>query len=355
MKLHYSYDELLADRRYASRLRRGDALFHGGLGEDGAYVPPRSLHRAGAIAAWESNAAVEPYMPHPAAAASFFPSAEQAKLLLRHGASRAMTRILTVIGVAEGFGKAGMRGLPRLDLQQSFAESIEGTALAHLDALFDAHAFDSGGRGDELGHDGMWFAIRDAALDEPPITPDMFRDLPVVPPPGYVGVAEAAPEAISMRGSDKLMFTELDPGFETLLTALVQLAGLSQFTPRALDWAKEVLTDPECSEDPGFAGFMLDCLRSDSELNRRYLGCALAEARARLMLTTDGAEIPGERIVRALESRALAEARSASGDRMAAHFLNEIRRELADRSDGGSILARFATLGPVPEGAGPAI
>jgi hypothetical protein len=73
------------------------------------------------------------------------------------------------------------------------------------------------------------------------------------------------------------------------------------------------------------------------------------------MRTTDGVEIPGERIVSALERRAIEEARSASGDRMAAHFLNEIRRELADRSDGGSILARFAALGPVPEGAGPAV
>ena len=80
----------------------------------------------------------------------FFPSVAQAKLLLRSGAHGAMTRILTLIGITEGFGNDGIRALPFVDFQSHFVESIEGTALAHLHGgLLEAHGADEAGRSDE--------------------------------------------------------------------------------------------------------------------------------------------------------------------------------------------------------------
>jgi hypothetical protein len=119
---------------------------------------------------------------------------DQAKLLLRNGARGAMTRILTLIGVVEGFGNDGITLLPQIDVQSSVAEDITGTCLGHLHrGLLTAHGRDEAGFGVEAGHDQMWFAVRDAALDTPEITPDMFENLPIAPPPGIRGQPRPRP------------------------------------------------------------------------------------------------------------------------------------------------------------------
>ena len=100
---------------------------------------------------------------------AFVPNTEQAKMLLRNGAAGAMTRILTLVGVVEGFGNDGIKLIPAMDLQSFIVEPIDGTCLGHLFAgLLEAHGNDEAGRGDEAGHDQMWFAVRDAALKETP-------------------------------------------------------------------------------------------------------------------------------------------------------------------------------------------
>ena len=51
-------------------------------------------------------------------------------------------------------------------MQQHFAESIDGTAIAHLQrGLFEAHARDEAGWEEEAGHKQMWFAARDIAFE----------------------------------------------------------------------------------------------------------------------------------------------------------------------------------------------
>ena len=51
-----------------------------------------------------------------------------------------------------------MRCVP--DCQRFFDESIEGTAIEHLDrGLFEAHARDEAGWDEEAGHEHMWFAV----------------------------------------------------------------------------------------------------------------------------------------------------------------------------------------------------
>ena len=74
---------------------------------------------------------------------------------------------LTRIGTVEGFGGM-LRVLPVPDFQKSFDEDIAGTAVAHIDdGLFEAHARDEAGHGDQAGHNTMWFVARDIAFEDP--------------------------------------------------------------------------------------------------------------------------------------------------------------------------------------------
>jgi hypothetical protein len=54
-RLRYSRDEILTDPDYATRIERNGVLFHGGYAADGTYLPPRSVHRVPAIAAWAAQ------------------------------------------------------------------------------------------------------------------------------------------------------------------------------------------------------------------------------------------------------------------------------------------------------------
>ena len=78
---------------------------------------------------------------------------------------------LTRIGTVEGFGSM-IRHVHPGDMQRFFVESIDGTAIQHLDrGLFEAHARDEAGWEAEGGHKQMWFAARDVAF-ESPVTED---------------------------------------------------------------------------------------------------------------------------------------------------------------------------------------
>lgn len=352
-KLNYTYEEIMANHDYASRLRRGAVLFHGGLDSSGNYLPPRARNRVPAIEAWSKQLVDN---GHPARVVTpeqvkreFFPSAGQAKLLLREGARGAMTRILTLIGVTEGFGNDGIKLMPVLDLQRYFKESIDGTCLAHLHkGILEAHGNDEAGRGDEAGHDMMWYQIRDAALDQPLVTPDMFENLPIAPPPGYTGPARPAPEAISVGDLAKQIFPQLDPLFELLLSAFAQILVIELIAYSTFSWAQDVLGDPECSADPDFSRQMVGYIREDENIHVGYLQCALAEVRCRTVITQEGLELPGEQIVDRICEKIIGNQMGSRWDRMLTYRMNQIRDELSERRDGQRILSRFASLGSVP-------
>lgn len=352
-KLEYTADEILAEADYASRLRRGDVLFHGGLDARGRYVPPRSRHRLDAIRAWTERLAAEGHATRVIGPEQldirFFPNVEQAKLLLRHGARGAMTRILTLIGITEGFGNDGIRATPRPPLQPLFVEPLAGTCLDHLyRGLLEAHGNDEAGRGEEVGHDGMWYALRDAALGHPEITPDMFENLPIAPPPGYTGPAKPAPEAIGVSQM-QLGFPALDPMFEVLLLVLAQILVIEIIAYGTFSWAREVLADPECSQAPEFAPRMVDYITADENIHVAYLQCALAEVRSRTLIGGAGERIPGATVVDSICERVLRANRDGGRrDRMLRYRMGQIRAELARRPDGETILEQFSALGPVP-------
>ena len=354
IQLAYSREELFAEHRYARRIGRDGVLFHGGLDEEGRYRSPRSLRRGPAIDAWTQALAAQgrptQAMRFERRPDEFFPSVAQAKLLLRSGAREAMTRILTLIGITEGFGNDGIRALPFVDFHRHFVESIEGTALAHLHGgLLEAHGADEAGRGGEAGHDAMWYAIRDAALDHPPVTPDMYENLPIAPPPGYTGPARPAAEAMSAGDLVQRLFPQLDPLVEIELSVFAQILFIEIVAYDTFAWAREVLSDPACSAAPEFAPWMVDCIQQDEGLHVGYLQCALAEARSRSLRTLDGGTISGEAVVDAICAKIIRTQTGGRRERLLAYRMKQIRQEVSQKPAGERILAEFERLGPVPD------
>lgn len=353
-RLNYSHEEILAEADYASRIRRGAVLFHGGLDKDDIYIPPRSRFRPTAIAAWTANLAAS---NHPTQVITrdqckrdFFPNAEQSKLLLRRGARGAMTRIITLIGITEGFGNDGIKLMPKIDLQEHFKESIGGTCLSHLHrGLFEAHGNDEAGRGDEAGHDQMWYAIRDAALQNPTITPDMYENLPIAPPPGYDGPAKAAPDAIGVSQLSTQLFPTLDPMVELTFRAMAQILVIELVAFDTFAWAQTVLRDFDCSAEPVFVPWLVDCIQQDEGIHVAYLQCALAEARCRTLIGTGGEKLSGVEAIDAFcQSTKDALLGGQRWERTLRYRMGQIREELSARPDGQRLLAEFAGVGPVP-------
>jgi len=353
-KLTYTHDELLADHQFTARNRRGDTLFHGGFDAHGDYLPPRSLNRVPAIKAWSARvaAAGNPtvVITREDVRREFFPNVQQTQLLLRNGCRDAMTRILTMIGITEGFGNDGIRAFPQIDFQPHFKEPIDEACIGHLyKGLFEAHGNDEAGRGDEQGHDVMWYEIRDAALNKPKITKDMFENLPLAPPPGYTGPAKASPEALTITsGLMNPICPQLNPMIELLITALANILVVELMAYDAFQWAKEVLGDPQGSAAPQWAPQMVDYIQQDENIHVAYLQCALSEARCRTFVGQDGSMISGKDVVDAVCRKVIRIHTGDRAERMAIYRMKQIRTELAGRTDGARILSEFARLGPVP-------
>ncbi|WCO66273.1 hypothetical protein PO878_17365 [Iamia majanohamensis] len=352
-RLRYTRDELLADPPFVTRIERDGVLLHGGYDAEGRYLPPRSTFRVPAIAAWSEQLAsagapsrvIEP----DAVDRAFVPNTEQAKMLLRNGATGAMTRILTLIGVVEGFGNDGIKLIPEMDLQEFVVEPLDETCLGHLfDGLLEAHGNDEAGRGDEAGHDQMWFAVRNAALADPPVTLDMFENLPIAPPPGYQGPAKPAPEAITVGGMLDGLREDVAPELQLLVRAMVQILVIELLAYHTFAWASEVLGDPTCSADAEFARATIDHIRTDEDIHVGYLQCGLAELATLTVRTTDGGTIAGADLVDAACRSALANQTGARFDRILEYRLAQVRAELAAHSDGERLTAEFDALATQP-------
>jgi len=352
----YSRDEILAEHDFAKKMSHNGRTIHGGLDAAGKYLPPRSRNRIDAISAWskqvvdggnklevmDRDAVLEMF--------EFFPNVEQTKLLLQQGCKDAMTRLLTMIGIVEGFGNDGIKLMPSLDMSKYFVESVEGTCLEHLHkGLLTAHGQDEAGSEYESGHDEMWYAIRDVALDHPLVTDDMFENLPIAPPPGYTGRAKPAPEALSVGTMLERLFPELDPALEMTLRGLAQILLVEFGAYKTFVWAHDVLADPTASAAPEWAPRMVDYIQADEDIHVRYLQCALAEARARTFIGTGGEKIPGKVVIDRICEAALERQSGPRMKRMMDHRYTNILNELERRPDGEKILREFKALGRVPE------
>ncbi len=292
-RLVFSQEELLSSDGYASPLIADRVRCHGGFDTAGQYRSPRTLHRDPAIRAWQARLRREgadlieiPDALRPPQ----YPNVEQSKLLLREGIREPVVRALTLISIVEGFG-AIIRDVEVPDLRSLVVESIDGTALDHLDGgLFEAHARDESGYRDEGGHKQMWEAARDLALENPKVPGDVLLRLM-----GRRGRGNARE-----RG-----FPQIDGKLERMLSTMAQVLAVEVFATGTFDWGESVLSDAEVSAAPEEAAALVRYIRSDESPHVEYLRTALTEVRSRNLRTVDGSQISGRTVVDGLLHRML--------------------------------------------------
>jgi hypothetical protein len=292
--LIFKFEELIASPKLDAPLITGGVRCHGGFDADGHYVSPRTLWRNPAIRAWQEQhlkTSPLPLIEIPRdAVPPHLPSVAQAKLLLKEGVREPMVRTLTEIAIVEGFG-ATIRELPVPALSSFIREDVCGTALAHLTSgLFEAHARDEAGWGDEGGHKQMWEAARDLALSKPKV-------------PGDILMAIMGRRGSGNRGGRTL--PQLREDVERVIGFMMNVLIIEVFATSTFRWAEEVLSDSDVSDAPAEASDMIRYIRSDESPHVEYLRTALSEISARTLIGEDGKDHSGRDAVQALLDRSL--------------------------------------------------
>jgi hypothetical protein len=274
MRYEFTVDEILSEHPYDRPLVADGVRCHGGF-IDGRYVSPRTLVRTDAIAAWQARlppgelaAVLDPITaripPH-------FPNDIQTRLLVRAGVTMPLVRILSLIAIVEGFGGDVLRTLPLPPLRERVVDAIDGTALAHLGALFEAHARD------EAGHRRMWELARDIALDRPEIPQDLAG-------------------GVSPSGGTRVL-PELPADTEALLVRMLGVLTIEVFAMEAFRWAKAVLGDRDLFPRAAEAKALVGYIQEDETPHVAYLATALAELRCRTLVGSEGAPLPGRGVI----------------------------------------------------------
>ena len=195
----------------------------------------------------------------------------QTKLLVRHGVTVPLVRILTIIAIIEGFGGEVLRLVRLPPLGERVLDPIGGTALMHLGALFEAHARD------EAGHRRMWELARDIALDRPSIPPDLTPNL----------TPAAAPR----------LLPEIPGDMEALVLRMVGVLVVEVFAAEAFRWARETLGDAALFRRHDEARTLIGYIQQDEAPHVGYLATALAELRCRRLGGEGGEPVPGRDLI----------------------------------------------------------
>jgi hypothetical protein len=347
-QVNWSEQELLATDDIAEPVIAGGVRCHGGFAGDGSYVPPRTKHRVPAILAWQQShrdsfgteileAPLELW-PEP------FPNVEQTKYLLRAGVREPTITTLTRIGTVEGFGSM-IRHVHPGNMQRFFSESIDGTAIQHLDrGLFEAHARDEAGWEGEGGHKQMWFAARDVAFEDP-VTDDETQTMLT-----RMGIAQSnghPPNPEEMRKAAEAIrrFPDLDLHLEMMLRRMVSLLFIEVSAFHTFAWAEAVLSDNELVAGDGEAAALVSYIRRDETPHVDYLRTALTEMRDRTFVGESGRTIPGVEVISTLWSLALEQSLGANRENVRQTTLAEIEHALAGNARRGEILEGFDALG----------
>jgi hypothetical protein len=350
-QLEYTEAELLADHEIAEPLVANGVRCHGGFDSDGAYVSPRTKNRWRAITVWEAEREAcfgTPLLDIPLDTwPSSFPNVEQSKYLLREGVPGPTIASLTRIGTVEGFGGM-LRLLPVPEFQQLFAEDVRGTATDHIDrGLFEAHARDEAGYGEQAGHKDMWFVARDIAFENP-VSEDeseqMMARMGVGGRPRSQGeVAQAQSDAVAAR----LLPTDVDFRLEVLVSRMIGLLLIEISAFHSFAWAEAVLADDELVAGGGRAAELVRYIRSDETPHVAWLRTALSEMRDRTWVGENGKQHAGTEMVGRLWDRAVEESLHARRQENLAGTWGEIEFALAGRQDAGDVLAEMMSLGTV--------
>lgn len=324
MRHDYTRDELLTDHPYDRPLVFDNVACHGGfVGEK--YVSPRALWRGPAIAAWQERlpgdvldallAPIDERIP------PHFPNVEQTRLLLRHGVTLPLVRILSLIAVIEGYGGEVLRLVAVPPFRERVRESTEGTALAHLSDLFEAHARD------ESGHRAMWELARDMALNRPEI-PDVAPNFP--PPTGV------------------RLLPEIPADMEGVILRMLGVLAVEVFAVEAFNWAKAVLGDASLFARHGECETLIGYIQQDEAPHVGYLATALAELHERTLIAEDGTDLAGRDVIDRARDLIVGFQTGPRHQANCTFRMQVIERSLAEHPRRSDILAEFRQLGPTP-------
>lgn len=348
LQLTWSEVELLANDAVAEPLVAGGVRCHGGFDDDGGYVSPRTKNRVPATKAWQQShretfgreiidAPIELWP-------DVFPNVAQTKFLLREGVPGPTISALTRIGTVEGFGSM-IRAVTVENMQRHFAESIDGTALAHLQSgLFEAHARDEAGWEEEAGHKQMWFAARDIGFEDP-VTDDMTQTMLV-----RMGIVPAdgkppTPEEIRRNAESMRRFPDIDLSLEMMARRMVGLLFIEVSAFHTFAWAEEVLADTTIVAGDGGAAELVKFIRADETPHVDYLRTALTEMRDRTFVGESGKTVPGTEVIGTLWDTALEQSLGANRESFLRTARAEVEHALAIHPRRADILEEFRALG----------
>jgi hypothetical protein len=360
LQTEWTEAELLATDPIAAPLVAAGRTCHGGFDADGAYRSPRTRSRFPAIRAWQQahrdEFGVELLDVPLATWPEPYPNLAQSRFLLREGVRDPIVTTLTRIGTVEGFG-ALLRHAGVGDLQPFFAESVAGTALAHLDSgLFEAHARDEAGWQDEAGepvagHRDMWFAARDVAFDAP-VSEDetevMLQRMGLT----SSGGAAPDPEHVRRQMLEARQFDDVDLGVEMLVQRMLNVLFIEISAFHVFAWAEELLADDDLVAGDGEAARIVGYIRQDEMPHVEYLKTALSEMHERTFVTESGGRRTGAEVVGALWDRGLDESLGVRRQQQLRTTLREVELALDGNPRRDDLLEEFHALGSVRPSAG---
>jgi hypothetical protein len=350
LQLEWTEDELLATEPTDEPLVVGGVRCHGGFGVDGTYRSPRTRFRTPAIESWQRNHTAAfgtdlidvPLSTWP----ETYPNVDQAKFLIREGVRDPVITTLTRIGTVEGFG-AMIRYANVGNLQSRFDESIAGTALAHLDGgLFEAHARDEAGFGNEAGHKQMWFAARDVAFEHPVTEDETARMLERM---GLAGGGSTVPDPQKIRRQmeEAHVFADLDLDFEMMIQRMINILLIEISAFHTFAWAETVLADTDLVAGDGEASRLVSYIRQDETPHVEYLKTALTEMRDRTFVGESGRKYPGTDVIGGLWDRGLADSLGTRREQVLVTTLREVERALDGHSRRDAVLEEFHERGSI--------
>jgi len=344
-RIDYTEAELLATHPYEEPLVVGGVRCHGGFDHDGRYVPPRTLHRVPAIAAWQAKRRTDfstPILDVPLATwPEHYPNVAQTAYLLEEGVRGPVVSTLTRIGTVEGFG-AMIRHAPIPELRRCLDEEISGTALDHLGrGLYEAHARDEAGHEAEAGHKQMWWAARDVAF-ESPVTEDETQLM--LARMGFGGPGTDPAEARRRAEAARLLPADIDFDLEMLIARMVRILLIEVQAFHTFAWAEEVLAETDLVAGEGQAARVVSYIRADETPHVEYLKTALSELRDRTFIGESGRRYPGAEMVGRLWAASVDQSLGAGRGQAISTADAELEHALAGHPRRADILARYRSL-----------
>ena len=271
----------------------------------------------------------------------------QARHLIGQGIPQPIIATLTRIGTVEGFGSVIRNSLVP-DLQRAFNEEIKGTAMAHLErGLYEAHARDEAGHGDEAGHNQMWFAARDIAFENP-VTEDETRRMLVRM--GVAGPSAGQPDATALRAAamaNRVLPDDIDFDLEALIERMTRLLLIEISAFHLFAWAETLLADDELVAGDGEAARLVSYIRSDETPHVEYLRTVLSEMRDRTFVGESGRTYSGTDMIGRIWDRALADSLGARRHDTMRVTLAEVEHAVGDGAASADVLERFHEFGSI--------